>query len=339
MSKDTKHPIDFVLTWVDGADPEWKKEKALYSNMESSSVHTFDYQDWGLLRYWFRGIEKYAPWVNKIYFVTWGHIPEWLNVSHDKLVLVNHKDYIPKEYLPTFNSNVIELNFHRIKGLSEKFVYFNDDMYIVSPSKKEDFFKNGLPCDSAIINPIAPANNNCIAHTQLTNAAVINQHFKKHDVIKKNLLGWFNVKYGKLLPLNLIFIPWTRFPGLLERHLPASLLKSVYKSLWEEEYDLLNETSKHKFRNFKVDTNQWLLKEWQIASGQFTPRKINNGKLLPVKDLNSAKIAVKSITSGKYMMVCINDHVENKHDLDEIIRIIKLGFETILPEKSSFEVN
>lgn len=69
----------------------------------------------GYLKYWFRGVEKYAPWVHKIYFVTCGQKPDWLNENHDKLVLVNHEDYIPHEYLPTFSSHTIELNFHRIK--------------------------------------------------------------------------------------------------------------------------------------------------------------------------------------------------------------------------------
>ena len=105
------------------------------------------YRDWKLLKYWFRGVEKYAPWVNKIYFITYGHLPKWLNTENEKLVILKHSDYIPDKYLPTYNSNVIEMNYFRIKELNEKFVNFNDDMFIINDIREEDFFANGLPCD------------------------------------------------------------------------------------------------------------------------------------------------------------------------------------------------
>ena len=116
--------IDIVVTWVDGSDPEWLKERARYSGtpVELSDVR---FRDWGLMRYWFRGIEKYAPWVRKIHFVTWGHLPDWLDTTNPKLHIVKHTDFIPAEYLPTFNSHTIELNLHRIEGLAEQFIYLS----------------------------------------------------------------------------------------------------------------------------------------------------------------------------------------------------------------------
>ena len=86
--------IDFVVTWVDGADPKWLKEKSEYEKLEGNKESkTFQnwlnsdcrYRDWDTMKYWFRAIEKYAPWVNNIYFITWGHIPEWLDLSNPKL--------------------------------------------------------------------------------------------------------------------------------------------------------------------------------------------------------------------------------------------------------------
>lgn len=138
--------IDFVITWVDGNDLEWKREKAArmgHTDMDIS-VNADDrkerYRDWDNLRYWFRGMEKYAPWVRKVHFVTWGHIPQWLNTKHPKLNIVCHEDFIPQKFLPTFNSHTIEWNFHRIPGLTEQFVYFNDDMFLLKPVYMEDFF-------------------------------------------------------------------------------------------------------------------------------------------------------------------------------------------------------
>ena len=91
--------IDFVITWVDGGDKAWQREKACYDPAAGTDDGEERYRDWDLLKYWFRGVEKYAPWVRKIHFLTWGHIPEWLDTSNKKIHIVNHKDYIPKEYL------------------------------------------------------------------------------------------------------------------------------------------------------------------------------------------------------------------------------------------------
>ncbi len=126
--------IDFVLLWVDGNDSVWQQQKNLYLSQEISvplgdANGNCRFRDHGLLRYWFRSVERFAPWVNKVFFVTCGQKPEWLDESYSKLCLVNHKDFIPAEYLPTFHSNTIELNLHRIDTLSEHFVLFNDDMF------------------------------------------------------------------------------------------------------------------------------------------------------------------------------------------------------------------
>ena len=100
--------IDFIVLWVDGADPEWQKERAAFcpdAVNNGSDVNRF--RDWDLMRYWFRGVEHFAPWVNRVFFVTNGQVPQWLNTAHPKLRLVKHEDYIPSQFLPTFNSNVI----------------------------------------------------------------------------------------------------------------------------------------------------------------------------------------------------------------------------------------
>src|SRR5699024_2860722 len=102
-----KGKIDIVIPWVDSDDINWQKEKQKYDNNNSRDSRDIRYRDWGLLEYLFRGIEKNASWVNKIHFITWGHIPIWMNQSHEKLNIVKHEDFIPKEYLPTFSSHTI----------------------------------------------------------------------------------------------------------------------------------------------------------------------------------------------------------------------------------------
>ena len=67
--------IDFVLPWVDGSDSAWIKQRNEYLGIKNDQTQDSRFRDWENLQYWFRGVEKFAPWVNHIYFVTWGHIP------------------------------------------------------------------------------------------------------------------------------------------------------------------------------------------------------------------------------------------------------------------------
>src|SRR5699024_7316762 len=130
-------------------------------------------------------------------FVTWGHLPKWLNVKHPKLNIVNHKDFLNKKNIPVFNSRAIEVNLHRIPGLTEQFVYFNDDTFIIRPVKKEDFFKNGKPVDVAIPNPTPSRSRLGIGCAISNNMEIINTTFEKRKSIRRNLLKWYNLSYGK----------------------------------------------------------------------------------------------------------------------------------------------
>ena len=148
--------IDFVITWVDGSDPVWRSELEKYNpKVKTEANSPARYRDFKTLKYVLRGIEANAPWVNKVHLVTAGHLPEWLNTSNPKLNILTHADiFLNTSHLPVFNSNAIEMNFIGIRDLSEQFVLFNDDMIILKPVDQEVFFKDGLPSDFLIQNPI-----------------------------------------------------------------------------------------------------------------------------------------------------------------------------------------
>ena len=140
--------IDIVITWVDMNDPAWKEEFNKYSHNpanEENGVIDARFRDYGFLKYWFRGVEKFTPWVRKIHFVTSGQKPEWLDTKNAKLNLVDHKDFIPSEFLPTYNSVVIERYMHKIPGLSEKFVYSTMIFICFAIFLLKDFFRTIFP--------------------------------------------------------------------------------------------------------------------------------------------------------------------------------------------------
>ena len=337
-----KNKIDFVMIWVNGGDKAWQAEKQKYSSdiQESSDDCEARYRDWNNLKYWFRAVEKYAPWVNKVYFITCGHVPEWLNLHAPKLVHVKHSEYMDSAYVPTFSSHPIELNIHRIKGISEHIVYFNDDMFLTQPVKPELFFRNGVPVHPARLHGVLPRNDGGIMpYIYLNMITVINKHFNMRKDLKKNWKNWFLPwKVGfKTAVENCYNYSFEQYPGFANEHLPVPILKSTIETVWKEEFDLLNETSMHKFRDMR-DVSQYLFRYWQLASGNFVPEKAKIfGLRLNIRE-NTEPIT-QAIRQNKYKMICLNDmdFVKTPEKFAKARDEIISAFESILPEKSSFE--
>src|SRR5699024_9004422 len=245
------------------------------------------------------------------------------------------EDYISKEYLPTFSSHPIELNLHRIDGLSERFVYFNDDVFLTKEVEKEDFFKNGLPCDVAIPSPCSSTSRLGIGAIISNNMEIINTRFNKKKSIKENFKKWYNpFLYKKYLISVLTMAPYKYFTSFLNTHIQYSYLKSTFVEVWEKEEEILKETSKSKFRS-KNDVNQWLMRYWQLASGKFSPRDINDGKLFMLG--NDNEDVFKAIRNHKYKMICTNDKIDID-DFEKQKTLLKDSFQSILPNKSKFEI-
>ncbi len=325
--------IDFVIPWVDGSDKAWQKEREKYAAGFGSDNSQVRYRDWDNLQYWFRGAEKFAPWVHKIHFITWGHVPGWLDTANPKLNIVKHTDYIPKEYLPTFNSHTIELNMHRIPGLSEQFVYFNDDMFLTSPVKEEDFFKNGLPRDTFALNVICYGKDTA-GFFNANDMTLVNTHFEKNVQQKKYWKKWFHPANGmKNVLRTCLLMPWQWFGGFYYGHLPECYLKSTLEEVWEQEGDTLDHTCRCTFRE-NTNVNQWVFKFWQLAGGNFLPITWKRGKCFHIHE--DIKPAVEAILRQRYAMICLND-TNGTTDWEAKKEEIIEAFEQILPEKSSFE--
>ncbi|KAK8386699.1 hypothetical protein O3P69_017869 [Scylla paramamosain] len=114
----------------------------LQSDLKEIDANRFE--DNEELRYSLRSLEQYAPWVRRIFLVTNGQIPHWLNLDHPRLTIVTHQDIFPNaSHLPTFSSPAIESHIHRIPGLSEHFLYLNDDVMLMQEVWPEDFFSPG----------------------------------------------------------------------------------------------------------------------------------------------------------------------------------------------------
>ena len=334
-------PIDFVIPWVDGNDPEWRARKNQCLGISSSDDREMRYRDWDLLRYWFRGVEKFTPWVRKVFFICDQEPPKWLNREHPKLRIVRHEDYLPEEYRPAFSANPIELNIHRIEGLSERFVYFNDDTFLLQPVEEAFFFKNGLPRDSAVMNPV-PTDvikkngfGTKLFTYYLTSAEYLNRDYDFRTCIRKNPLKWLNPCYGADTVRNLMLFAWPRFVGFAEDHMPNAYLKKSFEEAWKLDFDILDQTSRHHIRD-DYDVNQWFIRIRQLAEGDFSPRRrLKNCNFNIHED---KKEMHDMILKQLKPMICLNDTIVlDEKKLRLLQRKLIEDFENILDRLSSFE--
>lgn len=327
--------IDFVITWVDMNNPEWQAEFSKYSGNKDNSrngVSETRFRDYGLLKYWFRGVETFAPWVRKIHFITTGQKPEWLDTSNPRINLVRHEDIIPKQFLPTFNSVVIERYMHKIPDLADCFVYFNDDFFIINHIGTERFFRDGLPCDIAAFQ-YNPSWSQWYVRIK-NNVRIINQHFDKNEVMKRDHDKWFNKSYGLKALQNYLLKPYGKFITLRTPHNAQPYLKSTFDEVWNVAEKELTETSANRFRA-TTDYTPELFRMWQICKGNFQPyNTYSDTRMFPL--FIRAEQAVKAIREQEYCLVCLNDH-KNIKNYKQVMQNLKEAFDSILPDKSSFE--
>lgn len=328
--------IDFVVTWVDGSDPAWRAEKARYSGEGQVDDSEERYRDWGLFRYWFRCVEKFAPWVRKVHLVTWGHLPDWLNTEHPKLQIVRHEDYIPRQYLPTFNSNVLELYLHKIPGISEQFVYFNDDTYLTKLTGPEDFFRGGKPCDMLALQPVvANPDNPVMSHLFLNNSLVLCKYFDKRENVKRQPLSYFKPGYPPMYFIyNFLELAFPKFTGFYTVHGPSPFLCGTFADIWEKERTLLEQVSANRFRS-ESDVSPYLFREWQKLSGNFCPRNVQ--RIFHYFELGEDnRNLLQALRSGKYKMICMNDG-KIPGDAERLREELTGAFESLVGQRSSFE--
>jgi hypothetical protein len=328
--------IDFVVTWVDTEDEAWLAEFQKYHNSEKyinvADLTKSRYREIIDFRYWFRAIENCAEWVNKIHLITNGKFPEWINKEHPKLNCVAHSDYINEKYLPTFNSRVIELNLGNLNELSEHFVLFNDDFYLLNKVNESEYFLDDLPRDAAILNAL---DGDGLSPVIMNSIKLLNESYTKHDILKKNLLKWYSLKYKKDLIRTILLTPWPRFTGFVDFHTPQPFLKSFFNKASVRFSENMSTTFESRFR-LKSDVNQYLIRYMQLCEGSFKPSypknkcnyfELNDNNILDIADvLINKKVDTLIVNDGK---------IKN---IDNARKILNDAFEKIYNKKSAFEM-
>lgn len=335
--------IDFVITWVDGDDEEWLVKKRSF--MKSTDLSTVDararrFRDWDNLVYLFRGISHFTPWVNHVYLVTPNQRPEWLNFDCERISLINQDDlFEDKDAVPTFNNCAIELLFHKIPGLSEQFVYFNDDMFILRETPPTDFFKNGLPCITLAFAPTVAeytSDLKSVYGIDVMNTRLVARHFTKNEILQNGWRKYLNPRNGREIFKTMLCLPFHGLVGFNEMHTAYSYLKSTYEEVWELEDEQLRESCKTRFRG-EFSMNHHAMRYWQMAKGDVSVRRRSFSKMFDIHAIGDERPVVNAILKGKPNMICINDNVEEGKDFELIRNRIRSALDERFPDKCEFE--
>jgi hypothetical protein len=151
--------MDLVLPYVNAADREWQQSILRTTKTAVSNSSSVRFRSWGTLKYLFRGVAQYMPFIDRIVLIvaSKSQVPVWIN--YENVRIVYHDEFIPSKFLPTFNSCTIESFLYNIEGLSDRFIYANDDIFAINPCSIDDFFTEDVPHIKYVIHDKYTLNN------------------------------------------------------------------------------------------------------------------------------------------------------------------------------------
>lgn len=342
----SNYPIDIVIPWVDDSDPMWIKERAKYLGefYEKKSNLSHYFRDWDTLRYVFRSIEKNMPWVRKIHFLTCGHLPQWMNTDAEKLSFHKHADFFSKgSTLPVFSARPIEMNMMNIPGLSERFVYFNDDTVVMQSVSPERFFKGDLPVDYLVLD--IPRGGwvydkirvkDPYAQTVKNSINLINKIYPLSKLHSESPEFFFDLSYKLSDRVRNRILPFIKkYKWIKVNHNPQPFLLSNLREcerLFPEEIAL---TRTHRFREY-TDLNQYLFRDIALMSGRFYPHYFNDDHCIVLA-------SIKRYTEERHYLseknfICLNDtQFLSSEEYPALRDMVIADMKAAFPEKSSFE--
>ncbi|RBL99630.1 capsular biosynthesis protein [Glutamicibacter soli] len=318
MLDDFNFEVDVVYTWVDGNDPKWKSKKDACmgiphsdkSEFHAEAVSDSRFESRDELKYSLRSIALFAPWVRNIYIVTDDQIPSWLDTDNPRIKIIDHKEIMKPENLPTFNSNAIISNIHHIPGLSEHFIFFNDDVMLGQRVSKSDFF---TPSGIALVsrsNNRRPFGDPSLEY---------GPHFNITRNIRRILEEQFGVTISRAI-----------------KHTPHPLMKSVMyemEELFESEFE---KTSASKFRHHEDIVADQLHHYYAQIVGKAVPGNLTYNYINILND-QFINVMRNTLVKRNRKAFCINDAPEPGATPIPEWEIMNF-FNTYFPKESEFEI-
>jgi hypothetical protein len=301
-------PIDVVYTWVDGGDPAWlaRKNAVLAENgwvsVNEEAANASRFISRNELRYSLRSLHYYAPWVRRVFLVTDDQVPSWLNVEHPQVTVVSHKEIFGATgRLPTFNSMAIETRLHHIEGLSEQFLYMNDDVFLGQALEPSFFFT-------------ASGQTRVFLSTNRVNSGPTTSEEPPIMSSGKNNRALIEKEFG-------------RFLAAKAKHTPHAARRSVLSEIEERYPEPIAVTASHQFRHpDDISLISSLQQHWSYLTGRGVLAEVTY-MYRDLSDPVTPKRLATALRKRHYPLFCLND--TNSTD-DTALRQAQL-LDTFLP--------
>jgi hypothetical protein len=308
--------IDLVFTWVNSNDEDWQKlyEKYKPNIEETDATSTSRFLSRDELKYALRSWDKYGSFIRNIYIVSNCKPPQWLNLDRESNIYwIDHEEIMPKEVLPTFSSHAIETSLHKIKGLSNYFIYCNDDIVLTRNTTKNDFYyPNGI-----VKLKLEPYGN-------------VNGEINENDPDYLNAARNSN----KLLEKT-----FNKTPTQLHTHSPQAMRADILSRMENEYKDYFQRTLKNRFRHITdISVTSYLYQHYAFLSGNAIQSNIKTELIHQNKQFKKIfnKI-LKTEENKRPLSVCLNDGEDSYLNESWNIEVIKF-LETLFPEPSKYEI-
>lgn len=308
--------IDIVIPYYNDHDNKWREVLRSYMKETNSTdtqvVGDERYRDWDCFKYWFRCVEKNCKWVNKVFLLVASEtqIPDWLDTSNPKLRVVYHREFIPKEILPTFNTMTIEMYIPRIKDLSDNYVYCNDDYYFLNPTTAGMFFVDNYPVYRDNVEELIKFGAYWLEAIDGTFYEVLNNGIDLQKEIVGDNAHWYALD-----------------------HLPVAHKKDFENEIIDKYYDRFIEANKtSRFRNKTMYSNHVFVCLYKDLRPYYKFNNYHNSYYVTIKkDINFEE-------HGHCDMICLNDTEQlSRENFEEVKNKMIDFFEKRFLKKSTFE--
>ncbi len=323
----TTGPVDIVYLWVDGSDPAWRSKRLaaqqqLDKNQRQQIAAHGDvegrFRDNDELRYSLRALDRFFPEHGNVYIVTDGQVPAWLQ-AHPQLSIVDHRDLIPANALPTFDSAHIESYIHRIPGLSERYFYFNDDVFFGAPVDLADWFlDDGIYAGWSDDLPV-PAGPMQKDDNALENACRLS-------------IAWLDTHSSNSLQ------PHYRHTYQTFAHSPRAMRKSMLFALEAIAPELFSKVRSTVFRAWNKPTivSDFVMR-WALAHGQAQIRDYAHVYVATGEAPQASGMDRVIRGFGDLHFFCLNDTLDNAPASDIRLHQLKAALEGLFGDASRYE--
>lgn len=313
--------VDIVYLWVDGSDPAWQDKRhqayAAWVLQHPDELAVFGnaagrYRDNSELLFNLRALERFFPDHGHVYLVTDGQVPAWLRASR-RVTVVDHRELLAAASPLVFDSGHIESYLHHIPGLSERFIYMNDDVFFGAKVDPAWWFGPRLKVF------MEPASIQDFDALQPRETALVNGSIQSRQ--------WLAQRY-----------PHYRHVSRVYSHAPRAMLKSAMHELEHIAKDWFDQVRSTVFRSWRIPPIiPDLAPRWMVQMG-YAEQQVLNPLHISTGDAHAAQQFDALLANfGKLPFFCINDTCDEAHKDDPRLRRIAQTLEKLLPEPSSFE--